>query len=374
MESPFKRLRYADFLLLLTLLALLVYGLAMVYSATFPSSNSSTVVFSSFAQKQIIFVVVGLVLMVAVAMIDYRILHALAYILYGLSLLLLAVVLVAGHGNVEWGSQRWIDLRLFPLQPSELAKPALVLALARYYADHQPDVRSFRHFAVSFIFAIPAFALVYAQPDLGTSVSFLFIWFLMALAAGVRLLYLGMSGVLAAASLPVIWSLLQGYMRDRITIFLHPETDPWGQGYNIIQAQISIGSGGMFGRGFLAGTQSQGHFLRIQHSDFIFSVLSEEMGFVGAILLFALFTLLLMRILRAAHLARDHFGRLVAAGIAITLLFTVTVNIGANVRLMPVTGIPLTFISYGGSSMITNLACMGIVQSILMRRKRFLRP
>ena len=374
MESILKRLRYADFLMLLVLLALLAYGLAMVYSATFPSTNNSVITFSSFAQKQIIFVVLGLVLMVSVAMIDYRILHALAYVLYGLSILLLGVVLVAGHGNAEYGSQRWIDLKLFPLQPSELAKPALVLALARYYADNQPDVRGFRHFVVSFLFAIPPTALVYVQPDLGTSVSFLFIWFLMALAGGVRLLYLGVSAALAAASMPVIWSLLQGYMRDRITIFLHPESDPWGQGYNIIQAQISIGSGGMFGTGFLAGTQSQGHFLRIQHSDFIFSVLAEEMGFVGALVLFALFTLLLIRILRAAHLSRDHFGKLVAAGIAVTLIFTITVNIGANVRLMPVTGIPLTFISYGGSSMITNLACMGIVQSILMRRKRFLRP
>ncbi|MCL4534802.1 MAG: rod shape-determining protein RodA [Bacteroidetes bacterium] len=374
MESILKRLRYADFLLLLTLVALLVYGLAMVYSATFPSTNSSAVTFSPFVQKQILFVVLGLVFMVLTAIVDYRVLRAFAYVLYGLSLLLLAVVLVAGHGNAEYGSQRWIDLRLFPLQPSELAKPALVLALARYYADHQPDVRSFRHFAISILFAIPPTALVYIQPDLGTSVSFLFIWFFMALAAGVRGLYLGLTIVLGSASLPVIWSMLQGYMRDRITIFLHPESDPWGQGYNIIQAQISIGSGGMFGRGFLAGTQSQGHFLRIQHSDFIFSVLSEEMGFVGAVLLFALFTLLLMRILRAAHLSRDHFGRLVAAGIAVTLIFTVTVNIGANVRLMPVTGIPLTFISYGGSSMITNLACMGIIQSILMRRKRFLRP
>jgi rod shape determining protein RodA len=374
MESLLKRSRYADFLLLVTLVALLAYGLAMVYSSTFPSSNTATIIFSSFAQKQLTFVAIGLVAMVLIAAIDYRILRALAYVLFGMSLLLLAVVLIAGHGNAEWGSQRWIDLKLFPLQPSELAKPALVLALARYFADHQDNVRSFRHFAGSFLFAVPPTALVYVQPDLGTSASFLFIWFLMALAAGVRITYLAASAGLAAASLPVIWSLLQGYMRDRITIFLHPESDPWGQGYNIIQAQISIGNGGMFGRGFLAGTQSQGHFLRIQHSDFIFSVLSEEMGFVGAIVLFVLFTVLLMRILRAARIARDQFGRLVAVGIAVTLLFTITVNIGANVRLMPVTGIPLTFISYGGSSMITNLACMGIVQSILMRRMRFLRP
>ncbi|HEX9016879.1 MAG TPA: rod shape-determining protein RodA, partial [Chloroflexota bacterium] len=346
----------------------------MVYSATYPSTNSSVVAFSPFVVKQLGFVAVGLIVMVLVASADYRLLHAGAYGIYALALLLLAVVFVVGHGQSEWGSQRWIDLKLFPLQPSEIAKPALVLALARYFSDHQSNARSIRHLAGSFLLALPAFLLVYAQPDLGTSASFLFIWFLMALVGGTRLLYLGLTGGLALAALPVIWSLLKDYMRDRITIFLHPESDPWGQGYNIIQAQISIGSGGMWGRGFLAGTQSQGHFLRIQHSDFIFSVLAEEMGFVGGLALFLLFFILLSRILRVAHLSRDAFGRLVAAGIAVTLLFSVSVNVAANVRLMPVTGIPLTFISYGGSSMITNLASLGMIQSILMRRKRFLRP
>jgi rod shape determining protein RodA len=375
MQSAMKRWRYADSLLLLSLLALLGYGVAMVYSSTFPSTNRSVVAFSPFVQKQILFALVGLVLMVLIASIDYRIFHSAAYVLYGLALLLLAVVLVAGHGNADWGSQRWIDLKLFPLQPSEVAKPALVLALARYYADHQPSIWRFRHFVGSFLLALPPTALVYVQPDLGSSVTFLVIWFLMALAAGIRILYLGTATILALVSSPIIWSmLLKDYMRDRITIFLHPESDPFGQGYNIIQAQISIGSGGMYGRGFLAGIQSQGHFLRIQQSDFIFSVLAEEMGFVGAVLLFALFLLLLSRILRVAYLSKDFFGRMVAVGITATLLFTITVNVAANLRLMPVTGIPLTFISYGGSSLITNLACMGVIQSILMHRKRFLRP
>lgn len=373
MESALKRWRYADFLLLATLAALLAYGLAMVYSSTFPSANTSVLTFSPFVQKQMTYVAMGTVLMVAIASLDYQILYSSAYVLYVLSLLLLVVVLVAGHGNAEYGSQRWIDLKLFPLQPSELAKPGLVLALGRYFSDHQPGIRGFRHVVGSFLLTIPPTALVYIQPDLGTSATFLVIWFLMALAGGIRFVFLGAAAAFALASLPVIWSMLKEYMRDRITIFLHPESDPWGQGYNIIQAQISIGSGGMFGRGFLAGTQSQGHFLRIQHSDFIFSVLAEEMGFVGALVLFGLFLLLLTRILRIGGLSRDCFGRMVAVGIAATMVFTITVNVGANVRLMPVTGIPLTFISYGGSSMITNLACMGIVQSILMRRKRFLR-
>ncbi|MHB0868601.1 MAG: rod shape-determining protein RodA [Chloroflexota bacterium] len=373
MQSILKRWRYADYLMLMVLLVILTYGLALVYSSTFPSTNNDIVAFSSYVTRQIIYAALGLLFLTIAASLDYRIFYASAYFLYVGALLLLGVVLFTSHGQAEYGSQRWIDLKIFPLQPSELAKPALVLALARYFADHQPRVTAFRHFVGSLLLTVPMVAMVYAQPDLGTSTTFMVIWFLMCLVAGVRYIYLGITAAAAVASVPIIWSLLKDYMRDRILIFLHPESDPWGQGYNIIQAQISIGSGGMFGQGFLAGTQSQGHFLRIQYSDFIFSVLAEELGFVGALVLFLLFGLLLMRMLRVAGLARDGFGRMVASGIAITLLFSITVNVAANLRLMPVTGIPLPFISYGGSSLITNLASMGIVQSILMRRKRFLR-
>ncbi len=372
MSSILRRWRYADYLLLLTLLALLGYGLLMVYSSTFPSKDTSSVAFSDYFVKQGIFVAVGLLLMVAVACVDYRILHASAYFIYGTALLMLMVVMFTSHGQSEYGSQRWIDLGLFPLQPSELAKPALVLALARYFSDHETDVSAFRHFAGSALLTAPAFALVYAQPDLGTSSTFLVLWFLMSMVAGVRFRYLALTGAIGLASVPIIWSMLKDYMRDRITIFLNPESDPLGQGYNIIQALISIGSGGMYGRGFLAGTQSQGHFLRIQYSDFIFSVLAEELGFMGALLLFALLLLLLLRIVRVANLSRDAFGKLASSGVAITLLFSIYVNVAANLRLMPVTGIPLPFISYGGSALITNLMAIGIVQSVLMRRKRFL--
>jgi rod shape determining protein RodA len=370
--SILRRWRYADFFLLFILFLILAYGLALVYSATFPSTNSDTIVFSSYFKSQVMYGVMGLFLLVMMASTDYRLLYGSAYVIYVVVLLLLAVVLFTSHGQSEYGSQRWIDLKVFRLQPSELAKPALVIALARYYADRQPAISAFRHYLGSVLLVAPPVALVYSQPDLGTSSTFVVIWFLMSLVAGVPVIYLGITSILGFASIPIVWSLLKEYMRDRITIFLHPESDPWGQGYNIIQAQISIGSGGMTGRGFLAGTQSQGHFLRIQYSDFIFSVLAEELGFIGAMVLFALFLLLLMRITRVAGRARDGFGRLLAAGVAVMLLFSITVNVAANLRLMPVTGIPLPFISYGGSSLLTNLACIGIVQSVLMRRKRFL--
>lgn len=373
MDSTLKRWRYADYLLLVVLLALLAYGITMVYSATFPSTDSDIIAFSGFVTRQMAYAGIGLLLMMVVASLDYRVFHATAFLAYGATLLLLGVVLAVGHGHADYGSQRWLDLGLFPLQPSELAKAGLVLALARYFSDHHANATAFRHFAGSLLLAVPPVILVYLQPDLGTSLSYLAIWFLMAFGAGVRFLYLGLTLAGAVASVPVVWSLLKDYMRDRITIFLQPESDPFGQGYNIIQAQISIGSGGMFGRGLLSGTQSQGHFLRVQHSDFIFSVLAEEMGFVGAVVLFGLFSLLLLRIMRVGGRARDEFGRMVAIGFAMMLLFSIVVNVAANLRLLPVTGVPLPFISYGGSSLITNLICIGLVQSVLMRRKKFLR-
>ncbi|HEX2922649.1 MAG TPA: FtsW/RodA/SpoVE family cell cycle protein, partial [Chloroflexota bacterium] len=243
--SILRRWRYADFLLLFILLLILAYGLALVYSATFPSTNTETIAFSSYFVTQVVYGVVGILVLVLMASTDYRLLYASAYVIYVAVLLLLAVVLFTAHGQAEYGSQRWIDLKVFRLQPSELAKPALVIALARYYADRQPAIGALRHYLGSVLLMAPPVVLVYAQPDLGTSSTFVVIWFLMSLAAGVRVVYLGITAVLGFASIPVIWSLLKEYMRDRITIFLHPESDPWGQGYNIIQAQISIGSGGM---------------------------------------------------------------------------------------------------------------------------------
>jgi rod shape determining protein RodA len=373
MKAALKRWRHADCLLLLVLLMLLAYGLMMVYSASFPTKDTTEIVFSTFATRQLIFAVAGLLLMAFVASTDYRILRAAAYPIYLGALLLLCLVFFTGHGQSDYGSQRWIDLGFFPLQPSELAKLALILALARYFSDYRENIGAFRHFLGSALLTAPVIGLVYLQPDLGTSISYVAIWFLMSVAAGIHFGYLGLTVAGGLAAIPIVWSMLREYMRDRITIFLHPESDPWGEGYNIIQAQISIGAGGMFGAGLLAGTQTQGHFLRIQHSDFIFSVLAEEMGFVGALLLFALYFVLLMRLLRVASQTRDTFGQMVGVGVAMMFLFAIAVNVAANVRLLPVTGIPLPFISYGGSSLLTNLLCIGIVQSILMRRKRFLR-
>jgi len=217
---------------------------------------------------------------------------------------------------------------------------------------------------------VPA-ALIFRQPDLGTSLVLLAIWGGMVVMAGVPLRVLALIALAGLAGLPALWFGLLDYQRSRLLIYLRPESDPFGEGYNILQARLSIGSGGFLGKGLLQGDQTQLHFLRVQHADFIFSVLAEELGFVGAIALFILLLLLILRVLRAADRARNEFGRLVAGGVASMLLFASVVNLGANLTILPVTGIPLPFISHGGSALITNLAALGVLQAVLSQPSRY---
>jgi rod shape determining protein RodA len=225
------------------------------------------------------------------------------------------------------------------------------------------------------LFVLAPVVLIFLEPDLGTAIAYVVIWFGMLAAAGARPIYLGafaLGGLLAA---PFGWFMLRDYMRQRILTFFaivaDPESDIFGEGYNILQARISIGSGGLTGRGFYQGTQNQLEFLRIKHSDFIFSVLAEELGFIGSMVLFSLFILLLFRIVRAAERARDPFGRLVAFGVGCMLFFQAVVNLGANLTVLPVTGIPLPLVSYGGSALLTNFVALGLIQSILVRRLKY---
>lgn len=361
-----KAWRHFDIPLLLFTLLLIGYGLAMIYSATYQPDKPLTS--SDLVVKQAIYALVGLGLLTLMLTVDYRILGNVAPLAYVLAIVLLAVVLISGR--VAHGSQRWIDLGVFPLQPSELAKLLLIVALAKYMADHEEEMAQLRYVATSVVIvALPA-ALTFLQPDLGTAVVLTFIWIGMAVMVGVRLfhwLVLAVGVILAA---PLAWFGMHGYMRTRLEVFLDPQSDPLGAGYNVIQALTAVGSGGWLGRGFTSGTQSQLHFLRVQYADFIFSVLAEELGFLGACVLFFLLVALLLRLLKAAALSTETFGRLMAIGILTWLMFQSFVNIGMNIRLLPVTGVPLPFISYGGSSLIVTLMAIGIVESIIMRHKK----
>jgi rod shape determining protein RodA len=360
--------RSFDFVMVITAVALVVYGLALIYSGSMSTYGNSADVIGHPIAKQIAFAVVGLLVMVGMARLDYRNWSGWSTPLYAVSLLALLFVLAVGQS--AFGSRRWILLAGTPIQPSELAKLVTIVLLARYLSDNEHRMDSPRVLVTSMaIAAIPA-VLVFVEPDLGTAVVFMAIWLGMVFMAGARLRQLGAVAISAVAGIPFIMLLaLNGYQRERLAIFLDPSRDPFGTGFNIVQAQISIGSGGLWGKGLTHGTQTQLDYLRTQTTDYVFSVLGEELGFVGAMVLFVLFILLLMRGLRAANLAPDNFGRLIATGVVVMILFQIFINVGVNLRIFPVTGIPLPFISQGGSSLITLFIGLGILQSILLRRR-----
>jgi rod shape determining protein RodA len=339
----------------------------MIYSATYGTEPGATV--DPRVIRQMMYAAGGIAVMVFLVGVDYRLLGNLAGLLYAGAIAALVIVLVLGR--LHYGAQRWIDLGFFQLQPSEPAKLMVAVALARYFAVNRERIHRLRTIVISLALVGLPFFLTLVEPDLGTALVFMAIWFGTAYAAGVRWRHLALLGGVAALLLPIGWQMVPGYMRSRVLIFLDPYSDPLDKGYNIIQATISVGSGGWLGRGFLSGTQSQLHFLRVQYADFIFSVLAEELGFVGAIVLFGLFTVLVLRGLRSAYLASEPFGRLLAVAIVSMVMFQVFVNVGMNISILPVTGIPLPFISFGGSSLLTFMAAVGILESITMRHKKF---
>jgi rod shape determining protein RodA len=352
--------RSFDVWLLCCALALVVYGLVVVRSATVLADQSV----SAQLLTQGAYAVVGVCGLVALAAIDYRVLGVFAPAIYGATLGLLALVLVLGRS--VYGAQRWLAIGPVTFQPSELAKVVVILCLARYLAGREAEIRKPKTLLVSLAIVLAPVALVYQQPDLGTSLVLLATWFGMLFAAGAPLRWLGAALAVPFVAFPLVWHLLREYMRRRLLTFLAPHEDPLGEGYNLIQARISVGAGGWSGRGLGNGTQTQLNFLRVQHTDFIFAVLGEELGFAGALALLALFAVLLWRFLRVAAHSRDTFGRLLAAGMMSMLLFQVFINVGMNIGLVPVTGIPLPFISFGGSSLISIFLGLGVLQSVLV--------
>jgi rod shape determining protein RodA len=352
--------RNFDFMLLAATVLLIAFGVAMIYSATLDTPD-----LQDLPRRQAILALAGLVLLVLVAAIDYRSLESLQKPLYALIIASLLLVLLVGQAT--HGAQRWISGSSF--QPSELAKVLIIVTLAQFLARHEKEIGRFHYVLFSIIPVAVPMVLIYLQPHLGTVIVLAVVWLIMVLMAGMHLLHLGVFGLIGLLATPLIWVSLEGYMQERLLLFVNPGRDPAAR-YNIDQALISIGSGGWLGKGFASGSQSQLRFLRVRHTDFIFSVIGEEMGFVGVMVLFALISVVLWRILRAASLARDSFGRLIACGVAALIFFQSVVNIGMNMGLLPVIGIPLPFISAGGSSLITLLVAEGLVQSIVMRYRK----
>lgn len=353
------RIARVDWLLVLTVSAIAGIGAAMLYSA---GGGSAT----PWAGRHGVRYAVGLVIMLVLAFGGLRRWYSLAYLGYGACFLLLVVVEVAGSGS---GATRWIDLGVMRLQPSELMKVALVLALARLLHEAGPDGADRLHVLGPALLLIAAPAmLVLKQPDLGTAV--------LLCAGGVAILFLagvawwkfGIAAALAAGAAPIAWSFLHDYQRARVLTFMEPERDPLGAGYHIIQSMIALGSGGTFGKGWLQGTQSHLSFLPEKHTDFVFTMLGEELGLAGGLFVLALFALLIARIYRIAFLSESRFGRLLALGVGTTLFLYVAINVSMVMGLAPVVGVPLPFVSYGGTAMLTLQIGLGLALAVAVDR------
>lgn len=323
-------------------------------------------VFSAHADwsRQILWVALGAVAYVAVAAFDYRRLRPFALAIYAAMLAMLLAVHFLGHSAL--GARRWLSLGGFPLEPSELSKLMLVVVLAAYLS--RSERLTWRVFGGALgLVALPA-ALVLVQPDLGTTLVFVAVACGMLFLGGARPAQLLSIVAAGAIALPLLPHLLHGYQRRRLEIFLDPTQDPLGAGYNLLQARIAVGSGGLFGRGWLHGLQGQLGFVPERATDFVFATFAEEFGLLGSVILLALFGVLLVRLMRSAAEAPDRFGELLTGGVFVMVVAQVVENVGMNIGLLPIAGIPLPLISYGGSATITTLAALGLVQSILLRR------
>jgi len=350
---------HVDWALLGALLALAMLGLAQIYSAT----GGPTRIYVT----QIYGILLGLVAMIVCLTIDYRTLVDKSHFIYGAVLALLVYVLF--FGAVRGGSRRWIDLGSFNLQPSEFAKAALALVLAKFFADVRRGGLTRSDFAVvAALTAVPAL-IIARQPDLGTAVTLLPIGMAAAFVAGMPLRTIGILALAALLITPIAWKFgLKDYQRERISTFLDPSQDAKGAGYQQIQARITVGSGGLWGKGFRKGTQGQLRFLPVAHNDFIFSVLAEERGFAGVLVALGLYLFVIVRSLESATLAKDRLGSFLVLGVLASFAFQVVYNITMSAGLAPVKGLTLPLMSYGGSSMIATLAAFGLILNVRMRR------
>ncbi len=369
-RSVFRGWDRFDYALFLPALALVVVGLLLIYSGSSRSYVGPVASFSNPVAKQVVFASAGIAAMLLVSKLDYHYLTHYAWVLYALGLVSLVVILVFGHS--AFGSTRWFNVGPVQVQPSEFAKLATILALARFFSEHGGDARDLRALLLSLAIVAPTAGLVFVEPDLGTSVVIASIWVGVVIVAGVNRGHLLVMGALFVAAMPFLWTFfIADYQVTRVAILVDPEKDPLGDSYNVIQAKIAIGSGQLLGTGLTNGQQTQRGYLKVPTKDFIFSVLGEELGFVGAMGLFTLFGILLFRGIRAAQIAGDTAGQLVAVGIVVLILMQTFINVAVNVSLFPVTGIPLPFVSQGGSSMVTLFIGLGILQSIVMRHRAY---
>jgi len=353
-----------DWVLIIVVLLLVSVGLLSIYGI---SQDRDLRIF----KRQLTYVVLGLFLMFALCLLDYRIFRNNNFILLGFyffTILLLVGLLLIGR-QIR-GVSSWLRIGQWGFQPVELIKLVIVLVLAKYFSLRHIEVYQVRHLIISGLYVLFPLILILLQPELGYVLIISAIWLAIVLVAGIRLRHLIILFLIAAILFSISWFfLLKNYQKERIISFLSPQSDPLGGGYHIIQSIIAIGSGKLWGRGLGQGPQSQLNFLPEQHTDFIFATIAEEWGFLGSVFILLLFGILFYRLIKNSLRASNNFARLFCLGIAVMFLVQAIINIGMNMGLFPITGIPLPFVSYGGSNLIVSFIALGIVQSIVVRNK-----
>lgn len=361
---PHKLTSRADWTLLAVVMLLVGIGVLMIYSSTRAEMGAQKLM------MQLVWIALGLLIMASLTIVDYNRLISLALPFLGFCVFLLIVVLITGH--FVKGAQRWIPLGPLNIQPSEMLKIALILVLGGFLSSREEEVHDFGLVLTSLAYVGLPCLLVLAQPDLGTPVLLFMVWLTMLFLSGARVIHLGGITFAFLMLFMAAWGLgiIRQHQKDRLTAFMNPDADPRGQGWQLKQSLIAIGSGHHVGKGLFKGTQSRLRFVPDQETDFIFTVVGEETGFMGSVLLLGLYGTLLYRALAIAALAKDSAGRLVAGGIAAMWLVHIMVNIGMAVGMMPVKGMPLPFVSYGGSNMLTMMAAVGLLQSIYIHRQK----
>lgn len=359
--------RNFDWVLFCVVVILCGVGLAMVYSATYTTQD-----LSDYWLRQSIFIFIGIVTFFAVAIFDYRHLEFFAPPAYVILVGSLLAVEAIGYTRGT-GSKRWINLGVTDIQPTETGKFLLIIFFAWYLSWYRDYKSRLPYLLIALVMLMAPVAMIYLQPDLGTTLNFAFIGGILILVAGIPYWQVGMFVAGGAIVVPVLLTTglltLQDYMLKRIDIFFNPAADKAAH-YNVEQAKIAIGSGGWLGQGWAQGSQNQLHFLRVRHTDFIFSVMAEELGLIGTALVIGLLIFVIWRILNIADRAQDEFGRLIAVGVAALIFFQMVVSVGMNLNLMPVTGLTLPFVSYGGSSLISMMFAVGLAQSVVMRHRK----
>lgn len=364
--------KHFDFWLFGMVILLSIFGVAMIRSAI--AGNEAL---SGLVLRQAIYIVIEFVIILILTLIDYHYWSALARVMYIAALLSLVVIYV--YGTARYGAARWLDTGLILIQPSELAKVIMIMVLADFFARTREQPKNFRWVVRSFILTFGVVLWILLQPNLSTSIVIFVVWFAMLWVSGLPVKYLWIFATVATILFVLIISLavfgvkvpfIQPYQLQRVVNFVFPDPNArHGETYNVEQALVTIGSGGMFGQGYGSSSQVQLRFLKVRHTDFIFSAMASEFGFVGTMLVILALTFVIYRCFRAAALAADTFGSLIAYGFGVLLAFQMAVNIGVNLNVIPVTGLTLPFISYGGSSMVSLAVGIGLVESVILRHK-----